>query len=167
MFGAIESLIKFLLSEPVLPTPSVCEAIIFFVPSPAENVMATLNAPAVQVADDGEARPAPLKLTAKPVSQVPTSVTPVCATVFTAGPVMITLGTLLSRLKFLLSVPVLPAVSVCEATKFLTPSPAEKITLALKALPEQVVVIGVTVPAPLISTLKPDSHVPLNTKPVA
>jgi len=61
----------------VLPAPSVCEAMMFFVPSPAEKVMATLKRPAVQAVVAGPPRPAPDKLTVKAVSQTPCSIRPV------------------------------------------------------------------------------------------
>jgi hypothetical protein len=144
----------------VLPAVSVCEAIIFFAPSPFENSMATLNAPPTHKVDDGDAKPAPESATVKPVSQVPASVRPVCAIVFAAGDVIVILGPELSRINVRESESVLPAASVCVATTSLLPSPFENETTVLKLLAEHVVEDGDAKPAPERFTVRPVSHVP-------
>ena len=74
-------------------------------------------------------------------------------------------GALLSRLKLRLSEAVLAAASVCEATTFFAPSPAEKTTLAVHAELEQATVSGLM--SPVRSTLKPSSQEPDTVRPKA
>jgi hypothetical protein len=138
--GAVVSRLKFLLSVPVLPAPSVCEATTFLTPSPALKVIAVLKAPATQEVVEGPLTPAPEIFTIKPVSQVPPMVSPVWPTVPAAGEVIRTMGSMLSRTKVLSSKAELPAESVCVALTNLSPSPALKRIAAEKALEAQAVV---------------------------
>jgi hypothetical protein len=110
--GGVVSFIKLRLLEAVLPALSVCDAIMFFVPSTAEKVTAAEKTPAEQVVVVGADNPVPDKLTVRPVSQVPLKVKPVCATAFTAGNVIAIAGAVVSLIKSRLLEAVLPTLSV-------------------------------------------------------
>jgi hypothetical protein len=97
MAGANESRIKLRVAVPALPTESVCEARTSFVPSPAVNKIAPENVPVVQLVVTFVCTPGPHNTTEIPVSHVPETVKPVCATVFAAGAVIAMDGAVLSR----------------------------------------------------------------------
>ena len=74
--GAVESLIREIATEPMLPAASVCVAVIVFEPSPLEKVTACEKVPDVQAVVDDEETPVPANVTVKPVSQEPCKVAP-------------------------------------------------------------------------------------------
>ena len=149
----------------MLPARSVCDAVIFFAPSGAENVMSVENMPSEQVVVLG-AFTLPDIETMSPFSQVPEMVILPDVIVPAAGLVIATVGGVLSRVKFLLAVPVLPARSVCLAIIFLTPSPAVNVMATEYALAVQVVVAGLESPVPDKRTVSPVSQALESVTPV-
>lgn len=77
-------------------------------PSPEVNVIATENAPLVQVVELGEARPLPERLIVNPDWQIPVIVNPVCPAVPASGLCI----ERAERIKVRDTEPVFPAASV-------------------------------------------------------
>jgi len=148
---------KLRLSEPTLPAASVCVATTFFVPSGEVRVTVAANCPFEHVAVVAEI--APERLTVSPLSQVPVKAMVDFVGVLTAGPVITTAGPTDIRIKLRLSVPTLPAASVCVATTFLVPSGAVNVTVAANCPFEHVAVAEVIAPERL--TGSPLSQVPV------
>src|SRR4051812_25298043 len=102
--------------------------------------------------------------TLRPVVHVPTKAIGPLVLKPAAGAVMAISGAALLRTKLRLSEPVLPALSVCAATTFLTPSTALNVIAAENWPFTQAAVDGAETPPETLTT-KPVSHVPDKVTP--